>query len=99
MYLIVSQWFTNSGAVNMKSDLQCFKPEILRERVTNTKIPPEDEPTTLPDDEPEVTPPEDELIDTGQLNWPVPVFTIAGLLIFSLGWSILKFSTREEEAV
>ena len=27
------------SAVNMKNDLQCFKPEILRECATNTKIP------------------------------------------------------------
>ena len=62
--------------------------------ITNTKKPSEEE-TTLP----ESTTEEEELIETGQLNWPVPVFTISGLLIFSLGWSILKFSTREEEAV
>ena len=27
------------SAVNMKNNLQCFKPEILRECATNTKIP------------------------------------------------------------
>ena len=63
--------------------------------ITNTRLPSEEEETTPPEDATE----EDELIETGQLNWPVPVFTIAGLLIFSLGWSMLKFSEREEEAV
>lgn len=41
----------------------------------------------------------DELIHTGQLNWPVPVFSIAGLLLFSIGWAMLNFGKKEEETV
>ena len=47
------------------------------------------EPTTKPD----------ELIDTGQLNWPVPVFAISGLLLFSIGWAILNLSRKEEDSI
>ena len=39
----------------------------------------------------------DTLIDTGQLNWPVPVFATAGLFVFSIGWAILNFSKKETE--
>ena len=55
--------------------------------------------TTPPSDIPEETTKPDELIDTGQLNWPVPVFAIAGLLLFSTGWSLLKFGKKDGEAV
>ena len=40
----------------------------------------------------------EELIDTGQLNWPIPVFSIAGLLLFSIGWAMLNFGKKDEEA-
>ncbi|MBE6783104.1 MAG: Cna B-type domain-containing protein [Ruminococcaceae bacterium] len=40
---------------------------------------------------------EDKLVQTGQLNWPVPVCAIAGLLIFSIGWAMLKFGKKESE--
>ena len=43
------------------------------------------QPTTKPE----------ELIDTGQLNWPIPLFSIAGLLLFSLGWAMLNFGKKE----
>lgn len=48
----------------------------------------------LPEDEETTTAPE-ELIYTGQLNWPIPVFTIAGLLLFSLGWALLNLGKKE----
>ncbi len=31
---------------------------------------------------------EETLPQTGQLNWPVPILAISGLLIFSLGWKL-----------
>lgn len=52
--------------------------------------------TTEPDGEPTTAP--DELIYTGQLNWPIPVFSIAGLLLFSIGWAMLNFGKKDEEA-
>lgn len=43
------------------------------------------------------TPPEPgkRLPQTGQLNWPVPVLTILGLLFFAAGWG-LRFGRKEE---
>jgi len=36
-----------------------------------------------------VTPPKNPTLpQTGQLNWPVPVLTIAGLLLFAAGWTL-----------
>ena len=40
---------------------------------------------------------EDNLVQTGQLNWPVPVCAIAGILIFSIGWAVLNFGKKESE--
>ncbi len=40
---------------------------------------------------------EDKLVQTGQLNWPVPVCAIAGILIFSIGWAVLNFGRKESE--
>ena len=59
-----------------------------------------DEGTTKPDSSPtEPTTEEEELADTGQLNWPVPVFAASGMLIFSIGWAMLNFSKKDEEAL
>lgn len=55
--------------------------------------------TTKPTGETESTTKPDELIDTGQLNWPVPVFSAAGLILFSLGWAMLNFGKKDEETV
>ncbi|MBQ3135935.1 MAG: Cna B-type domain-containing protein [Clostridia bacterium] len=49
---------------------------------------PSDEPTTKPE----------ELVDTGQLNWPIPVLSITGLILFSIGWAILNLGKKDEEA-
>lgn len=38
----------------------------------------------------------EQLADTGQLNWPIPVFAIAGLLLFSIGWAMLNLKKDEE---
>lgn len=41
-------------------------------------------------------PPEPSLPQTGQFNWPVPVLTVAGLLLFAFGW-VLRFTARKEQ--
>lgn len=58
----------------------------------------DDDKTTKPTgtDENESTTKPEELIDTGQLNWPVPVFSVAGLLLFSIGWAMLNIGKKEE---
>ncbi len=64
--------------------------------VTNTLV----TPTPTPDPTPTPTPTPDSggttpssdttspsrLIQTGQLNWPVPVLALAGIVLFTLGW-------------
>ncbi len=41
--------------------------------------------------------PEPTLPQTGQLNWPVPVLTCAGLVLFVFGWT-LRFTKKNEDA-
>ncbi|MBR4867866.1 MAG: Cna B-type domain-containing protein [Clostridia bacterium] len=40
---------------------------------------------------------DDKLVQTGQLNWPVPICAIAGLLFFGLGWALLNFSKKDND--
>lgn len=63
--------------------------------ITNTADDYEEETTIIPEDSTEA----EELIQTGQLNWPVPVCTIAGLLLFSIGWAMLNLGEKDEETV
>lgn len=65
--------------------------------ITNEE-PVDEETTTQPTTEPEEeeTKP-DELIQTGQLNWPVPVFSTAGLLLFSMGWAMLNLGKKKND--
>ena len=62
--------------------------------IINKSEKPQEEGTTKP---PEGETEEDKLVQTGQLNWPVPVCAIAGLLIFSIGWVVLNFGKKESE--
>lgn len=46
---------------------------------------------------PTATPtPGKELPYTGQLTWPVPVLAIAGILVFSIGWSLRRKQAEEK---
>ena len=60
-----------------------------------------EEPSTGPDSgsttQPSDGEPDDELADTGQLNWPIPVLAISGLILFSIGWAVLNFGKKETE--
>lgn len=55
---------------------------------------PEAEPTEPEPTEPEPTDP--KLPQTGQLNWPVPVLTVTGLMLFILGWALCFKRKREQ---
>lgn len=55
--------------------------------------------TTEPTGTTESTTKPEELIDTGQLNWPVPIFSIAGILLFSIGWVMLNFGKKDGDTV
>ena len=60
----------------------------------------EKEPPSDPEGETTTRPSDDgggDLIHTGQLNWPIPVLAIAGLLCFSIGWAILNLGKKETE--
>ena len=55
--------------------------------------------TTVPSDRTQTTTKPDELIQTGQLNWPIPILLIAGLLFISIGWALVNLSSKDEETV
>lgn len=59
---------------------------------TDETTPPKTPPTTPP-----TTPPKtpNRLPQTGQLNWPIPVLVISGMIVFALGW-ILRFGRGSE---
>lgn len=38
------------------------------------------------------------LIQTGQLNWPVPVMAVLGVLLFAAGWIMVFFKGRKRDA-
>lgn len=52
--------------------------------------------TTTPPAVPPSDTPDSPLPQTGQLNWPVPVMAVIGLLLFSAGW-MLRFRQKEEQ--
>lgn len=37
------------------------------------------------------------LLQTGQLNWPIPILAIAGLLLFAFGWTMTFFGRKNGE--
>lgn len=66
--------------------------------ITNTAVSDKDEkPDTETTTKSEDASEPDKLVQTGQLNWPVPVLATAGLLLFSIGWAIVNFGKKEEE--
>ncbi len=57
------------------------------------KVELEKEPTT----EPSTTEPEEELPDTGQMKWPVPVLAVGGLTLLAAGWYLLISKRKSNE--
>lgn len=49
-----------------------------------------------PSPTPTATPPA-KIPQTGQVNWPIPVLAISGLILFSVGW-LLRKSKKNDEA-
>lgn len=41
-------------------------------------------------------PSEPKLPQTGQLNWPIPVLTVSGLVLFSIGWRLYFVRKKDE---
>lgn len=59
---------------------------------------PEEEPTTPPTDPTEPTKPgEPQLPQTGQLNWPVPVLAVLGMLLVVAGFALCTAEKRKHE--
>lgn len=60
-------------------------------------VQPETPPTTEPSTQPpeSTTPPDEKLPQTGQMNWPVPVLAVAGLLLFMFGWYLNRSGRKE----
>lgn len=48
-----------------------------------------------PTDPPPTTPDDPWLPQTGQLNWPVPLLVVSGLVLFTVGWA-LRFGGKKE---
>lgn len=57
--------------------------------ITNKSTTPDKPTTTKPD----------QLTQTGQLNWPIPILLIAGMLLILLGWVLLNQGKNSEEHV
>ena len=58
------------------------------------KVPFETKPTEPP---PPTPPPPPDLPQTGQLNWPVPVMTVAGVTLVITGWALCLRRKRIED--
>ena len=55
---------------------------------TSREVPPDSDTETK-------EPPKDQLIQTGQLNWPVPILSALGLLLFATGWALCNLGARD----
>lgn len=49
-----------------------------------------------PTDPPPTVPEDPNLPQTGQLNWPIPLLAVSGLVLFVIGW-ILRFGKKREQ--
>lgn len=90
---LVSIPVTENGAYIYDVDASP-KVEIEKETESVSETEPESEDETEPDTPGPGNPGGPDLPQTGQLNWPVPVLVILGLLLFSLGW-ILRFGNKK----
>ena len=61
---------------------------------TTEPNPTDPEPTSPKPTQPQ--PDEPKLPQTGQLNWPVPIFVVSGMTLFVIGW-ILRFGRKKEQ--
>lgn len=51
--------------------------------------------TAPPTESTQATKPGEKLPQTGQLNWPIPMLTAGGLLLFAIGWA-LRFGRKKD---
>lgn len=79
-FLVSVPQMNEDGIYEYKVDAS---PKVNLEKDTQTT------PTPIPS-----KPTDSKLPQTGQLNWPVPVLVITGLLLFSFGW-LLRFGKKQ----
>lgn len=65
--------------------------------IAKPKVPLETEPAETTEPTEPTTPTDDELPQTGQLNWPVPVLAIGGAVLLILGF-VLRTAGKKESA-
>lgn len=73
-----------------------YEGEYHVDAASKTELEKEPTPTTAPTT-PTSTTPGSKLPQTGQLNWPIPVLVILGMVLFAAGWA-LRFRKREDDA-
>lgn len=57
------------------------------------KVEPLPKPTATP--KPTSTPGDEKLPQTGMLRWPIPVMTVSGVVLFSIGWALFFMKRRK----
>lgn len=67
---------------------------LIKTPDTSTPTPPAETPAVPTEPSAPAVPADPKLPQTGQLNWPIPVLAMLGLLLFSIGWA-LRFGKRE----
>lgn len=68
-------------------------PKVEPLKVAPTDPPSSDTQTTVVEAQPSTVPQTGTLPQTGQLNWPIPVLVVLGLIFFSFGW-FLRFGRK-----
>lgn len=96
LYLVYQQWAAN-GYRRLKPVLVSIPymqdGQYQYHLTANIKAELEREP--VPYNPPPTEPPDPELPQTGQLNWPIPVLVMVGLILFLVGWKLV-FEKRKE---
>lgn len=72
------------------------KPKIEKADIPEPEAPAETEPPAEPEPPALPDPEAGRLIQTGQLNWPIPVLAAGGFILFSYGWPVF-FKKEEKE--
>lgn len=69
-------------------------PKVEPLKAAPTDPPSSDTQTTVVEAQPSTVPQTGTLPQTGQLNWPIPVLVVLGLIFFSFGW-FLRFGRKD----
>ena len=87
-----------SGKNNLPRERKNDKSWISFSTVTETTTPSAPEPTAPASVVADARPAEGpKLIQTGQLNWPIPVLTASGLVLVAVGAYLMERSKKREK--